>query len=404
MAQQNQSADGRVLRTLKDGYWDRTEVIELADGSRRVRKRTKGAAHGPWGVESLRREIRYLQSLSAQARVVFPPLLATWDDRHDETPDIGYEMPFYADHVDAGELARRGAIEQDEIDALQDALAEAVLVRLHEPAGIEEALASHVRSVVEHAWSELESDPNLRPLIDAPDIELNGRRAHGPRVAFARIANETAALAALDAGPWVRLHGDLFLENILWRPRSANDEGAHLRAVSRNVGPSLAKAAVVARLRCATARQANDDPAIGGGAPSSEAPRLILVDPVSVAGVTCGPPVFDLVKYESYATGELLALRSECVDVAGFDAGAPPGRYHFRIRWDDAALLPLRAHDWCTRFRRAFEQKHGVVDRRLYRLIDGYFSAAMAVNTRGVQRRARLLKATAEFNAVLATK
>jgi hypothetical protein len=36
----------------------------------------------------------------------------------------------------------------------------------------------------------------------------------------------------------------------------------------------------------------------------------------------------------------------------------------------------------------------------MYRLIDGYFSAAMAVNTRGTQRRARLLKATLEFNAV----
>jgi hypothetical protein len=32
-------------------------------------------------------------------------------------------------------------------------------------------------------------------------------------------------------------------------------------------------------------------------------------------------------------------------------------------------------------------------------LIDGYFSVAMAVNTRGTQRRARLLKATQDFNA-----
>ena len=51
---------GFVIRTLKDGYWDRTDVIELPEGGRRVRKRTKGAACGPWGVESLRREIRYL--------------------------------------------------------------------------------------------------------------------------------------------------------------------------------------------------------------------------------------------------------------------------------------------------------------------------------------------------------
>jgi len=35
---------GRVVRTLKDGYWDRTEVVELGDGSRRVRKSAKGLA------------------------------------------------------------------------------------------------------------------------------------------------------------------------------------------------------------------------------------------------------------------------------------------------------------------------------------------------------------------------
>ena len=42
-------------------------MIEAPTGERRVRKRTKGAAYGPWGLESLRREIRFLSSLSAQA-------------------------------------------------------------------------------------------------------------------------------------------------------------------------------------------------------------------------------------------------------------------------------------------------------------------------------------------------
>jgi hypothetical protein len=361
--------DRRVTRTrtLKDGYWDRTEVIELPDGSRRVRKRTKGAAFGPWGVESLRREIRYLTTLPERARTVFPPVLAAWDDNRADVPDVGYEMPFYADHVDAGELARRGVLAQTEIDAFQDVLAKAVVERLHEPAKADESLAAHVRSIVEHAWSELEKDPALAALINAATIELNGARVHGPRAAFARVVRETDALASLDAPPCVRLHGDLFLENILWQPRSADSGSAPL-------------------------------------AEGSVAPRLILVDPVSVAGVTCGPPVFDLVKYESYATGELLALRSEWVDLGGFgsESGARLAhRYRYAIRWEDAALQPFRTLNWHARFRRAFEARHGAVDRRLYRLIDGYFSAAMAVNTGGAQRRARLLKATAEFNAVL---
>ena len=347
---------GLVIRTLKDGYWDRTEVIELPEGERRVRKRTKGAAFGPWGVESLRREIRYLASLPERTAAVFPPVLAVWDDESGAAPDVGYEMPFYADHIDAGELARGGTLAQDEIDGFQDALADALFDRLHEPLAARESLAGHVSSVVGQAWRALEKDPALSVLIHATDIELNGGRVLGPRTAFERIRSETDALSALDAGPCVRLHGDLFLENILWRRAEA--------------------------------------------VPTGDAPRLILVDPVSVAGVMCGPPVFDVVKYVSYATGELLALRSEWVEVNEHEAAGCQG-YVFRIRWEDAALQPFRTRDWHSRFLRAFEARRGPVDRRLYQLIDGYFSAAMAVNTRGTQRRARLLKATAAFNAVL---
>lgn len=345
-----------VLRTLKDGYWDRTEVIGSPTGDLRVRKRTKGAAFGPWGVESLRREIRYLGSLPKRAASVFPPVLAAWDEEGRADLDVGYEMPFYADHLDTGELARRGTLAQDEINAFQDALADAVLDRLHEPLAVGESLARHVSSVVEQAWCALETDPALAALIQAPSIELNSEPVLGPRTAFERIRNETDVIATLDAGPWVRLHGDLFLENILWRPAAA--------------------------------------------VPTGTEPRLILIDPVSVAGVMCGPPVFDLVKYVSYATGELLALRSEWVEVDEHEVAGGHG-YTFRIRWDDAALQPFRMRDWHSRFCRAFEARHGPVNRRLYELIDGYFSAAMAVNTRGTQRRARLLKATAAFNTVL---
>lgn len=349
-------SEGLIIRTLKDGYWDRTELIELPHGERRVRKRTKGAAFGPWGVESLRREIRYLTSLPEQTAAVFPPVLAAWDDHSGAAPDIGYEMPFYADHIDAGELARCGMLAQDEIDDFQDALAEAVFDRVHEHAPKRESLAGHVSSILGHAWRALEPDPAVSTLIHATEIELNGRRVLGPRTAFERIRTRTDTLLALDAGPCVRLHGDLFLENILWR-----------RA---------------------------------GAALSSDASRLILVDPVSVAGVVCGPPLFDLVKYVSYATGELLALRSESVEVDEYEAAGCQG-YTFRIRWEDAGLLPFRTRNWHDRFLRAFEARHGAVDRGLYGLIDGYFSAAMAVNTRSTQRRARLLKATADFNAVL---
>jgi hypothetical protein len=42
------------------------------------------------------------------------------------------------------------------------------------------------------------------------------------------------------------------------------------------------------------------------------------------------------------------------------------------------------------------------VDGRAYRFIHGYFNAAMALNTSGIQRQGRLLRAVEDFNAVLA--
>jgi len=353
---------GRVVRTLKDGYWDRTEVVELGDGSRRVRKSAKGGGPpGPWGVAALRKEIAYLSTLPERARAAFPPLLAAWDDGWEpasaETPQVGYEIPFYADHTDAGALARKGALAQAEIDLFQERLATALFEGVH-PAAIgpatpaSEPLSAHVVSVVAEALRALAADPDLERLIDAESIRLNGEPQAGPRAAFARALADGAIVAALDAEPQVRLHGDLLLENVLWR-RADGEAGP--------VGP-----------------------------------RLLLIDPVSVAGVERGPPLFDLVKYESYATGELPALRFEWLDVGGFEDRAD---YWSRIRWGSPELAPFRTFDWHTRFRRAFEARYGAVNRRAYRLIDGYFSVAMAVNTGGAQRRARLLKAVSDFNA-----
>ncbi|MGH8021460.1 MAG: phosphotransferase [Opitutaceae bacterium] len=348
---------GRVVRTLKDGYWERTEIVVMPDGARRVRKRSKGdAPPGPWGVNALRREIEYLTTLPPAARPVFPPVLAAWDGLAGTTPSVGYEIPYYADHADAGELARRGALAQPEIDAFQETLAEALLECVHAPIPpTDPPLSEHMAAVVHQALRSLETDPALAPLINAESIRLNGESLRGLRAAIAQLEAEGAALTALDEEPQVRLHGDCFLENILWRP--AKTQSAH------------------------------------------DAPQLVLVDPVSVAGIVRGPPVFDLVKYESYATGELPALRSEWVDVAGFEGGDD---FQYHLRRKDAVFEPYRTRDWHTRFRRAFEARHGAVDRRIYQLIDGYFSVAMAVNTGGVQRRARLLKAALELNAVLA--
>ncbi|MGH3421671.1 MAG: phosphotransferase, partial [Streptosporangiaceae bacterium] len=280
--------------------------------------------------------------------------LAGWDRIVGGRPDVGYEMPFYADHRDAGILARAGALAQPEIDEFQRELVAAVLVRLHEPAGEHESLSVHMTGAVRQAFDGLTGDPAFAALIEADTIELNGRAVRGPRAGFETIVRNTNMLEVIDTTPAVRLHGDLHLENILWRPLAAN----------------------------------------------GTEPRLILIDLVSVAGVVWGLPLWDLVKYESYATGELMALRAEKIEVAGMGAGT--GRYRCRIRTEDPALAPFRTQDWHSLFRRAFVEKHGPVNERAYRFIHGYFNAAMALNTSGLQRQGRLLRATEDFNAVLA--
>lgn len=344
--------DRRVVRTLKDGYWDRTEVVELPDGSQRVRKSARGdAPPGPWGVAALRREIEYLATLPERARSAFPPLLARWDEGSAVPPRVGYEVPYYPKHPDAGCLAKAMSVQQREVDAFQELLAELLLERVHErvPAAAQ-PLSAHVSAVVEHALLVLEHEPVLAPLIRAETIRLNGGTSRGTRAAFERIMSDAEVVRSLDAEPQVRLHGDFFLENVLWQRGE-------------------------------------------GGATS---PELLLIDPVSVAGIAHGPPSFDLVKYESYASGELFALRSSLVEVGGFDGSSD---YQSRIRWDAEELRPFRERDWRTRFRARFEQRYGASDSRSCRLLDGYFSVAMAVNTGGNQRRARLLKATCDFNA-----
>lgn len=288
---------------------------------------------------------------------MLPRLLAWWD-RTDAAGkvDVGYEMPFYADHRDAGTLAKTLALGQTEIDAFQDALADAVFTRLHATSGADaEPLSQHMTRAVRQAFDGLTGDPAYAALIEAERIELNGQPALGPRAAFEANVRNTNILVAIDGAPAVRLHGDLHLENILWRPLAlAGDES-----------------------------------------------RLVLIDVVSVAGVTYGLPLWDLVKYESYATGELMALRAEKIETAGLGEGT--GRYRVRLRTEDPALAPFVARDWHARFRAAYEKKYGALDRRLHRFIHGYFNAAMALNTRGLQRQGRLLRATEDFNAALGT-
>lgn len=348
---------GREIRLLKEGYWDHTAVIKMPDGGMRVRKQARPDDPTKiWGVESLRREIQYLQTAGAEGHAVFPELLDSWDGEGPEgLPNVGYDIPLYEHHRDMGAIARGGMLPQATLDDFQDQLATALLTRTHISAPGSPPLSDHLNQAVEEALLGLHDDPVVGPLVTAEHITLNGETAPGPAAAWQQIKIHPDILPGLDAVPRVRLHGDFFLENILWA----------------------------------------EDPTF------SPLPQLILIDPVSVAGVMAGPPVFDLIKYESYATGELLALRSEWVEVDGFAPTRDESTYQYAISWGEPGLAPFRQRDWCSRLREKFIERHGPVNPQHYHLIDGYFSVAMALNTSGKQRQARLLKAVREFNAVL---
>jgi len=338
-----------VVKTLRNGYWDRTELIRLADGSLRVRKSSKGsAAPGPWGVSTLRREIEYLKALPGKAAELFPALLAAWDDGL----QLGYEMACIEDSVDVASLAQSIAMTQQQADAFQDSLGQAVFKHLHQPAAPHESLASHVQQTITEALTQLKLHNQFATLIDADAVRINDTPLAGLQSALRRLLRAPAALNTLDAPPCVRLHGDLFLENVL-----------------------------VPRQDDATA------------VPT----RFKLIDPVSVAGVYQGHPLFDLVKYESYATGELLAMRAEKLYLDGF-ADPSAGHYVYRVCVDDPAIKPFGAIDWHSRFGAAYVRHYGEVDHRAYCLLEAYFALVMARCTSGLHQQARVLKATLALN------
>jgi len=326
------------------------ELVRSCDGTLRVRKVSKGARRaGPWAASTLRREVEYLKSLGAGVTDCFPELLCAWDDGS----GLGYEMSYVPDAIDAGKLASGHRLDQAQADALQRKLAKVLFDKVHKPVCPVHRLSVHVREVMDDTFAWLGRHGEFARLIDAPTVRVNGRRLAGARSAMKRIAESGDQLAGLDGQPQVRLHGDIFLENVLV-PEEVSCDGWPL--------------------------------------------SLILIDPVSVAGVFEGHPLFDLVKYESYGTGELPALRSGKVEVDGFEEPSE-GRYSYGVAWEAPEIRPFRRIDWVSVFRSEFVARYGPAYMPGYRLLEAYFAFVMARCTHGVQRRGRLLKGLLALNA-----
>ncbi|MDP7445382.1 MAG: hypothetical protein QGF64_06935 [Candidatus Poseidoniia archaeon] len=328
---------------LRDGYWDRTEIIRLADGSRRVRKQGKGNdSAGPWGTDNLRQEALYLLNLETDVANLFPLLQSYWDNNH----GVGYEMSFLEQRIDVAQLARQGVFDQDQADTFQKYLGTRVFSQLQCPTSIQTPLSHNITDTLRSACQWMTEHPDFVGLVKSPELVINNQSVAGLDYNLSRLC-KSEVLQALDQQPQVRLHGDLHLENMLLPAKGCNPEW-----------PT----------------------------------QVTLIDPVSVAGVQAGHPLFDLGKYESYAIGELPAMRQRKVSLMGFDPSSESGCYGFELHWQDPELAPFRRINWHSTMRTCYEAQYGSVDQAVYELLQAYYAAAMVLCTKGVERQARALK------------
>ncbi|HUF62437.1 MAG TPA: hypothetical protein VMN36_10215 [Verrucomicrobiales bacterium] len=338
----------QFLFNLRDGFWERTAVWRVGDGSEVVRKELRRLGRdGPWAQSALHEEILYLRSLPEPARRWFPPLLESWDDGK----GLGYSVPYLRGARDAAGLVLEGSLSDAEAEALQDCVVQAVFGDLHsESCRGDEPFLKHWRVIMEQSIAALGQVEDVVLLVEAPRLKVDGANCLGLRRAWTAVLDKGLP-EAFDSEPCVRLHGDLILENVLW-DRSAAPE-----------------------------------------------PRMWLIDPVSVAGLWRGPPLFDLAKYESYARGGLYALRAGL-----FEAGPEPGSstdWRFSVQWEAEPMRAFRRIDLWQRVRAAYVQHWGEPPAPLMSLLDAYFSLVMARNTEGRQQLARVLQAVRRLNEAL---
>jgi hypothetical protein len=337
------------VQLLRDGYWDRTAIVAMEDGSQCVRKISKGdLSAGPWGRNNLRAEASYLATLEADLQDFFPPLFTTWDEA-----TTGYDMGYMDGYIDVGQIACQQLFNQDQAEAMQSYLGQRLFQQLHTPSAANPLLVENIRSTLEKAQTCLQEHGQLNCLLG--HIQVNELAVAPLQDQLESIYN-SPLLARFDASPQVRLHGDLFLENMLL---PATDTG-------------------------------------------TDWPRqLILIDPISVAGIGAGHPLFDLGKYESYATGELPAMRQQRLVLEGFEKPNIEGHYCWAIDWQDKAMQGFKNINWHSRLRELYIQHYGPVDVTMYELLQAYFAAAMVVCTQGREQQARALKMRASLQLAL---
>jgi len=333
-----------IIRIIKEGYWERTAVVNGTDGQPRIRKesRSNKAENQPWARLSLLREINYLKSLEGSAAALFPEFLGSWGEENKRGP-IGYEMTFLDGWTDLGDLLQQGHVDHRIIKTLEKNMASMLFNVLYIEQKPSEMLSTHIETAVELAMQHLCGKRELAAIIESGSISINGLAVPGLRHSF-DAGRRQGILERLNNGPQVRLHGDLIPENVLI-PRSS----------------------------------------------PLQADELLFIDPVSVAGVSTGHPLFDLVKYESYAQGDLFAIRSGALTATPH--ANDERLFQLDLKHPEPALENFSRAHLGESLRLEYTRCYGKPDPNLEHLLLGYFSLVMAINTTGNQPLTRTLDA-----------
>jgi len=350
---------GDVVKTLKDGYWERLLLVRRG-GEMRCRKEAK-PQDSPWGVRTLLREIRYLDGLPDALQAHFPRLLDT-NAPGGGRPASGlpwYEMPYYGEeYVTFSDALLGREMDGAEARACIRRIVEFAFQELFPRRRVNDENVSRrtLRPTFTEVLTWAQSDERLGPVARARRLRLNGWEV--PNLSEMVGLLDALPADAIEPAAVSLLHGDFFPENILVRPGSDGED-------------------------------------------------FILLDPVSVAGIWEGDFVLDLNKMESWISGLLRALREGYYDWEIVRAGGSVAEVEFRLREDAAELAALREHGLVDVFERTVESEAGPLAeadpewRARWDFISAYYALCMVPNTAWPQPLARYLVACQSLHRFL---
>jgi hypothetical protein len=337
------TADVEVVRRLQTGWWENVTLVGRS-GLLRVRKELH-RLDAPWARDVFIKEWQYLCKLPEGLRPPFVRVIAQCDEllMNPPPPDrpLWFDMEYLDGYTDVRALLAEGRVSSKDAECIQGLLIDALLNCLYHLPGEPFEVDRIIWPVFEQVMDFAERDAELAPYARSPRWVINGRARPNLKQTVPVARADRRARQQFESSPSVRLHGDLFYENVLYRP---------------------------------------DPPAIG------------LIDPVSVAGVAAGPVVFDRVKFDTWVSGELYALRH-----GRFEVRAGPGRSPPRVDYvwsaDDPVLKELRKVDLASRVLAAMDERTGPSESA-QAILAAYFNLAMVPNTAMPQRLLRYARAT----------